>query len=693
MPPVPSIVIHGHFYQPPREDPWLEEVAHQASAAPFHDWNERIEQECYRAVTAARLLDGEGRIRGILNTFEFLSFNIGPTLFEWLEREAPRSYAAILEADRRSRDRLGYGNALAMPYHHTILPLASRREKATEVRWGVTDFRRRFGRDPDGIWLPEAAVDHETLEVLAEADVGFTVLGPGQFLQAAAAGMPGLYRTAGGRRISLIGYDGPLSHDVAFGGLPRDAESWSARLLAAAGVGSKPDDPPSPPPRLIAIATDGETYGHHHRFAEMGLARTIEILSGRPEITLENFASFLARHPPIEEVRPVSPSSWSCVHGVERWRSDCGCRIAPERTSSQRWRRPLREAMSWLAGELHAIYQREGTAFFTDPWKVRDEYGSVVATPAAVPGFVRARLRDPSAAEEPGLTRAAELLELERDALRLFTSCAWFFDDVGGIEAQQVLRYAAHALELTGSEFPRIEAGFLERLALAASNDPSVGSGREVYLRHAAPTLPPTVRLAAAFFASPGVPPRLRHTPDRIWEATLEPGQLAVVRLTHRRTRRVRRYRVEGEEVGPNQYRFRVGPPDGPFSHALSLEELFERHRARTVAEAKRQVSESRLTREEWELLAAEGSDLRALAPLALERALAALEDGPSEPALSDAMHSARLMWMLGVPASFEAQTAFHRARARADGPTDWAPLAFLLGFSSREEAFRKRPQ
>lgn len=395
-----SIVIHGHFYQPPRDDPRTGTIPLEPNAAPDHDWNERIERECYAPV--APLLTS-------------LSFDFGPTLLDWMEQHAAGTYGAVLEADRAS------GNAVAMPYHHVILPLCSRRDKTTEVRWGIADFRRRFAREPEGMWLPETAVDHETLDVLAEEGIRFTILAPHQVERAPAGGVAGWYQTAGGRRIAIFTYDGGLSHGVAFGPLVNDAGEWVRRLESAAA-------------ELVSIATDGETYGHHHKAGVATLARVVET------VDTENFASFLARRPPQEEVRLVSPSSWSCPHGVERWRAECGCRAAPERPTQQRWRAPLRAALEWLSEEIRGAFQRE-------------------------------RRDLPTA--------------LEHQLLRMFTSCGWFFDDIAGIESVIVLRSAARAIELAGPPLQqaRLEAGLLERLALAPSNDPAVGSGRELYLQ------------------------------------------------------------------------------------------------------------------------------------------------------------------------------------------------------------------
>jgi len=399
-----SIVIHGHFYQPPRDDPRTGIIPVEINAAPDHDWNERIERECYAPVS---------------RSLGLVSFDFGPTLLQWMERAAPDTYAAVLAADRAS------GNAVAMPYHHVILPLSPRRDKTTEVRWGIADFRRRFGREPEGMWLPETAVDHETLDVLAEEGIRFTILAPHQVNGAPAGGLPGWYRTTGGRRIAIFTYDGGLSHGVAFGPLVNDAAQWVDRLTSASGD-------------LVAIATDGETYGHHHKGGDVTLARVLETLAQRGDVRVDNFASFLARRPPEAEVGIVSPSSWSCPHGVERWRAECGCRAAPERATQQRWRAPLRAALEWLSEEVRAQFEREGRPLPT---------------------------------------------ELEHQLLRMFTSCGWFFDDIAGIESVIVLRSAARVIDLVGPQGARLEAGLLERLALAPSNDPVVGSGRELYLQ------------------------------------------------------------------------------------------------------------------------------------------------------------------------------------------------------------------
>jgi 4-alpha-glucanotransferase len=466
-----SVVIHGHFYQPPREDPWTGRVPRQASAAPYHDWNQRIHDECYRAVVAARVLDDQGRIAQVLNTLEWISWDAGPTLLEWMAREAPLTYRAFLEADARSRARTGHGNAIATPYHHVILPLASWREKVTEVRWGIADFRRRFRRDPEGMWLPEAAVDSETLEVLAREGIAFTVLGPGQVRGVPESGLPGRVELGGGRSMTVFVYDGPMSHDVAFGALLRDAGHWLERVIAT-----------SAGRRVLSVATDGETFGHHQRFAEMALAGLLLRGGARDDLRFEGFGAALARHPAVETVELVEPSSWSCVHGVERWRSDCGCKIDPSQPTSQAWRTELREVLDALALELHARFEEEAGRLFRDPWAARDEYGAVQDASTRVRDELLDRhlLGTPSPSDR---ARAAELLEMERDALRMKTSCAWFFDDVARLEPLQNLMYAAHALDLLGPGADEIEARFVDGLEGIASNDPAEGSAGDLWRR------------------------------------------------------------------------------------------------------------------------------------------------------------------------------------------------------------------
>lgn len=465
-----SVVVHGHFYQPPRENPWTGEVDPEPSAAPFHDWNQRIDSECYAPFARARVLAEDGTVEHLDNLYASVSFDVGPTLFEWMETHAASTYNSILEADRHSVARLGHGNAVAMPYHHTILPLASYRDKVTEVRWGIADFRRRFNREPEGMWLPETAVDEETLEVLADHGILFTILAPHQVEKVSETGTPLRFRS-GSREIALCIYDDRLSADIAFGRLIKDGALLAHNL-------DQQDEKV-----ITAVAMDGETFGHHHRFGEMALARAFRFLQERHDVHLENFASFLARHPAEEDAVLVAPSSWSCSHGIERWRSNCGCALSPELHTSQAWRAPLRDGLEWLANELHEIFERDGEELFTsDPWRIRDQYGEVIgASVAKAFEFIAESISRRN--EDGRIERAAELLELEEGALRMFTSCAWFFDDLARIETIQVLKYAAFAIELSG-DAERLEKGLLERIGHAKSNDPKEGTGRDIWLKH-----------------------------------------------------------------------------------------------------------------------------------------------------------------------------------------------------------------
>ena len=470
-----SVVVHGHFYQPPREDPWTGEVPRQPSAAPFHDWNQRIERECYGPVTHAALLDGGGSVRGRMNALKHMSFDFGPTLLAWLEPNAPETYSKILLADRDSCERLdGSGNAMAMAFHHAILPLADPRDRRTEVRWGIADFQRRFQRKPEGMWLPETAVDSDTLATLAGAGIRFTVLAPHQVERVPAGGLPGRVTTPEGE-VAVFVYDGALSHAVAFGDLVRDGAAW-AETMAKRPVTSETAENPLAGGWLRSVCTDGETYGHHHRFADMGLAAMLDHLLQREDVRVENFASFLRAHPPVEEITLVEPSAWSCAHGVDRWQSACGCKSEPDLPTSQAWRAPLREALAWLATELHGVFEAEAAGLLTDPWSARDAYGAVRSVNAFLDGRTLGGL---GGAER---SRALQLLEMERDALRFFTSCAWFFDDVARVEPRQALRYAAHAVELAGPAARDIENGFIDRLRLARANNDRDGTAADLYL-------------------------------------------------------------------------------------------------------------------------------------------------------------------------------------------------------------------
>jgi hypothetical protein len=661
MTSVRSAVIHAHFYQPPREEPWLELLEREAGAAPFHDWNRRIERECYRAVVAARLPAADGRIDRIVNTLEQISFNVGPTLAEWLEREAPDTWTAMLAADRISAGRLGgHGNAIAQPFHHVILPLASRRDKTTEVRWGIADFRRRFGREPEGMWLPETAADDETLDVLAEEGIRFTILAPHQVEELPPAGQPGQYTTANGRSISLFLYDGQLAHDVAFGPLISDGSRWAGVMLARPLPGAEPG--------LVAIATDGETYGHHHRFGEMALATALDHLSAHTDARVENFASFLARHPASHPVRLVEPSSWSCIHGIERWRSDCGCRT--KAGTSQAWRGPLREALDWLAAELHRRFAEEAAAFFPDPWAARDSYAAI-GLPSHLP------------------VRARELLEMERGALRMFTSCGWFFDDVAGLETVVCLRYAARALELAGVGAADLEAGLRDRLAMAQSNDPALGNGRDVYDR-AQPTHSGEVRAAAGYAALLAVAPeRVRPT---IGAFLVGPGDDGAILVRHRRTGRSWSVTARAERIHSTMLRVAVRVEGDETDHVVAESALPEQERELIQLAFRRELRLGVLSPEEDRRIA------DGVLPFHRAIGLALVTQLPEDPAAPEGIDLDRIVRTLDLLAleeqaiPFDAQTRFYRlvTQGSREVRSMLAPLAGRFGFSRIPEPERR---
>jgi alpha-amylase/alpha-mannosidase (GH57 family) len=483
------VVLHGHFYQPPRENPWIEEIEVQDSAAPYHDWNERIAAECYRPNSASRVVASSGGIIDIVNNYEAISFNVGPTLMSWLERRAPESYRRILEADARG------GGAIAQAYNHAILPLATARDKRTQVRWGMRDFARRFGRPSAGFWMPECAVDVSTLEVLAEEGVAFTILAPGSCARWRAPG--GEWITAGvdprrpykvslpsGRSIVVFFYDGVVAQKVAFGDALRDRDALVSQLEAAFDP-----DPSRMGPQLVHMATDGETFGHHRAFGDMVLAAAIERIRREQPFELLTYAAYLERFPPDHEAEIVSPSSWSCAHGVERWRSDCGCTTPTQPGWHQRWRAPLRDALDDLGERLAVFYERRVAELLRDPWAARDAYIEVIADRSRqrVAAFLDAQAARPL--DDGQRRQALKLLELERQALLMQTSCGWFFDELSRPEPVQVLRYAMRAIQLaneTGAE-EDLEPIFLRGLATAPSN--VFADGAEVWARMVKPAV------------------------------------------------------------------------------------------------------------------------------------------------------------------------------------------------------------
>ncbi|HYN84100.1 MAG TPA: DUF3536 domain-containing protein [Pyrinomonadaceae bacterium] len=493
-----ALVIHGHFYQPTRENPWTGLVEREASARPFHDWNARILAECYRPNAFAEVIDDGGRVLRHVNNYALVSFNFGPTLASWIERADPEVYRRILEGDRESlRLRGGHGNAIAQGYHHTILPLANARDLRTEIRWGKTDFRLRFRREPEAMWLPETACNDDVLCALIEEGLKYVILSP---RQAARVRAPGAYewqdvtggrvdatrpykfshRDGSGRAIAVFFYDGRVANAVAFEGVLVSSARLVSLFERAAGDGR---------PALVSTATDGESYGHHFRYGERCLAYALEEVAPARGFEVTNYGEVLARRPAEWEVEiDAGPdgegTSWSCAHGVGRWRRDCGCHAGRDESWNQAWRAPLRAALDFLRDDAAEKFDTTARALLRDPWAARDAYAELISdrSLSARAEFLGRHAARTLSGEEA--RRALRLLEMQREALAMYTSCGWFFDDISGLEASQVLRHAGRALELldeSGLDAPR--ARFLSMLSEARSNVPSQGDGADIFRR------------------------------------------------------------------------------------------------------------------------------------------------------------------------------------------------------------------
>jgi len=507
------ICIHGHFYQPPRENPWLETVETQDSAAPYHDWNERITAECYAPNGAARIVNAENRIIRILNNYGRISFNFGPTLLSWLEVNAGRVYRMILDADANSQKRFGgHGSAMAQVYNHIIMPLANRRDRITQIRWGIADFESRYRRKPEGMWLPETAVDTETLELLAAEGIKFVVLAPHQCARVRPVGdaahpqmsfdggghegngwpeknawvetanasvdttRPYLVRLKDHRTIAVFFYDGPRSRAIAFEGLLNDGNNLVQRLMEGFRDEQRP--------QLVHVATDGETYGHHHPLGEMALAWALKRIEGEGQAKLTNYGQFLEMFPPQFEAQIVESTSWSCAHGVERWRANCGC-SSGHPGWNQEWRAPLRAALDNLRDGLAPLVQKRASELFHNLDTARDAYIKVILDRDETNAFLAEQAaHEPSPAER---VTALQLMELERNAMLMYTSCGWFFDEISGIETVQVIAYAGRALHLAvklfGDPADGLEKAFIATLEQAKSNIPARGNGAQIYQR------------------------------------------------------------------------------------------------------------------------------------------------------------------------------------------------------------------
>ncbi len=537
------LVVHAHCYQPPREDPWLELVPTEPTAAPDHDWNARITRECYAPLGAAPVLDGDGSIVRVLNCWEYLTFDVGATLARWLERHAPPVLEAMVSGDRAAIARTGYGNAIAAPFHHVILPLASRRDKVTEVRWGVREFRRVFGREPLGMWLPETAMDEETLEVLLDEGIRYTILAPHQVDFPDPAGRPLAWRR-GDRTLTLVTYDGALSHGVAFGELLKDGNRFAEAVQAMTGHrGPGTGDHDNPPitgsssPVSVIIATDGETYGHHHRFGDLALAVMLDRVRRVPGIAIVGSDALAMTSEPAGDATVVAPTSWSCSHGVGRWQEECGCRM--DSLTSQAWRAPLRAGLEVLARGVDAVVGREWPAGGGNWHDARDAAGPDLDGPDHQPVVIR------------------RLLEAERQRLAMFTSCAWFFDDLARIEPRLALQHAARALDLIpADDREALETALLTALAMAESNDPADGNGAMLWRTTVAPGRLGVARLAA------GVAALRDLAPDALDDLAVPAHDWSLagddVTIHHRRTGESTTWRSETVVLGVVAHRIHV---------------------------------------------------------------------------------------------------------------------------------------
>ena len=508
------LTIHGHFYQPPRENPWLEAIELQDSALPFHDWNERINKECYNPNSVSKIVDSRNRILDVVNNYEHMSFNFGPTLLSWMEHYAPLTYERIIKADIESiSQHNGHGNAIAQVYNHIIMPLANEKDKETQIKWGIRDFEYRFGRKPEGMWLAETAVDDDTLRLLVENGIKFTILSPYQALKFKkekdkdwtdvswgnidpARSYKYNIKSAPGKSIDLFFYDGAISRSVAFDELLKDGNKFIKRLKE--GVSDLRDYP-----QLVHIATDGESYGHHTKFGDMALAYILKIKAKDEGFTITNYGEYLEKYRSDCEVDIKQASSWSCFHGVGRWKEDCGCSTGGHPGWNQKWRKPLREALDYLRDELVVLFEQEGAKYFDNVWEVRNNYINVILdrNEINVKKFQHDNFK-PDLSDEQKV-HAMELLEIQRQALLMYTSCGWFFSEISGIETVQIMKYAARAMQLA-SKFTakNLEEKFLNILAEAKSNIPEHGTGKDIFERFVKPSIVTTKQIASLWALS-----------------------------------------------------------------------------------------------------------------------------------------------------------------------------------------------
>jgi len=488
------VVIHGHFYQPPRENPWTMEIEKQPSAYPYHDWNERINEECFSANIDSRLLDGYGHIRNIIDNYEHINFDIGPTLFSWLEKHKPEVYKQIIEADKKSLQlNNGHGNAIAMAYNHPILTLCNDEDIDTQIRWGLAEFKHRFGRDSESIWLPETAVNMRVVEKLVEHKIKYIILSPTQADKVRYSNSdlwtdvsdnsidiskPYYINTSKGQ-LAVFFYDGGISTAISFEHLLMSAENFKNRLLSLI------DNTKSN--QLISVATDGEVYGHHEPFGDMCLAALISNNQQNKDFIITNYGNYLELFPPKDEVMIKSGSNglgtaWSCAHGVGRWLENCGCKVGGDPSWNQEWRRPFREALDYLRDSIRPIFENELSKYVKDVWEARNDYIYYILerNNETLNTFLKKHSKKDLTDEE--ITILIRFMESQRFAMYMYTSCAWFFTEISGIETVQNMKYAKKSIEHIDEFLNKdIEQNFKKLLKVAKSNIYEFQNGEWIY--------------------------------------------------------------------------------------------------------------------------------------------------------------------------------------------------------------------
>lgn len=509
------LTIHGHFYQPPRENPWLEAIELQDSAKPMHDWNERVCKECYNPNSVSKIVDNRNKILDVVNNYEYINFNFGPTLLSWMEKFAPHTYDRIIKADIKSvLEHDGHGNAIAQVYNHMIMPLANENDKQTQVKWGIQDFIYRFGRHPEGMWLAEAAVDDDTLRVLAENNIKFTILSPFQAARVKpikdsnwqdvswgnidpARSYRYYIKSAPGKYIDLFFYDGAISQSVAFDELLTDGNKFVKRLKEGISYSRNYN-------QLVNIATDGESYGHHTKFGDMALAYAVKVKAKDEGFILTNYSEYLAKNQPDWEVEIKPASSWSCSHGVGRWKEDCGCSTGAQVGWNQKWRKPLREALDYIRDEMSVLFETEGKKYFAyNPWDVRNKYISVILdrSERVIKNFQKENFLPDLSYENK--VNGMKLLEIVRQTMLMYTSCGWFFSEISGIETIQIMKYAARAIQLASDFTDKdFETKFLDILSNAQSNIKEYGNSKDIYNRFVKPSIVTTRQIASLWAIS-----------------------------------------------------------------------------------------------------------------------------------------------------------------------------------------------